>query len=168
MSEYFDFDRDGFHISSRWGNDGQTFSALDGPGHREGYDPFLARPAQAGEGRHVKLVYQLNENTKVKVDELSPDTLLVYRRQDEIWKRLPANLYQVPARDSCDEWMLGRSYQNHNLMYWWSVNVANYHDPWNEPVAQTPEEATWLNAWTLRAQEIASEYNFKLALYSSQ
>lgn len=48
----------------------------------------------------------------------------------------------------------------------WRLNNADWYDPLNEPEADNPEKAAWLNTWLLTALDIAQANGFKLALCS--
>lgn len=135
------------------------------PGNANGYgEEFLGIPAMTG--NPVAMVYQLNGNTKADVIRYSPTTKLVFRKQSDVWARVPDGMFTSDPRKNCEDWMLNFKENGLNLLDYWKLNPCDYYDPLNEPVVGTPSQARWLNDWMIRALEIANEYGYKLALFS--
>ncbi len=112
-------------------------------------------------------MYSLNGSIKSILDAHSPKTKLIYRVQNDYWQRLPSGMFTTDPVQNATNWMTGiKDDKKRTLLDVWALNPADFFDPLNEPTANTPSEAQWLNTWMMTALELAHQRGFNLALFS--
>lgn len=143
------------------------------PGLTTGFGDNLQKCADANSP--FGTVYSLNGNIGPDIAAHSPSTKWIYRRQSDAFPRLPDGMFTSDPAANATNWLTvikDSNDKNRTLIQNWQINSADnphppdWFDPLNEPVADTPAKAAWLNTWMLTALEIANSYGFKLALFS--
>lgn len=143
-------------------------------GNKQGFNEFLqvAKPS---------VIYSLNGNIKSSIEQFSPETKIIYRRQTDTFNRLPNDFFVSDPVQSATNWLIvtkDSSDQQRTQLQNWLLNPADWYDPLNEPVidisnpddpnqvAEAIRRAKWLNTWELTALEITHNHGLKLVLFS--
>jgi N-acetyl-anhydromuramyl-L-alanine amidase AmpD len=141
---------------------------ISGPnGSRDGLGDWLARLTAAGTPAPV--VYSINVNLADTLKRTSPTTRLIFRLQNETFKRLPGDMWQGDPVLNARRWINEtRDHSGRTQLQTWLLNPATYYDPLNEGAPQTVAQAQWFCAWEIEALNIATSHGLKLALCSFQ
>ena len=146
----------------------------------EGLGPLLLQCAQAKSP--IAVIYSLNQNIDDAIQHNSPETKWIYRRQSDVFARLPGDFWLGDPAQSATSWLIGvrdPGDKQRTQVDNWKLNPADWYDPLNEPVieiadptnpaqvADAVRKAQWLNTWMITALNIAnSNGGLKLALFS--
>jgi hypothetical protein len=134
-------------------------------GNRSGFTDWLDTCQQGG--NPIGIIYSVDENISGDLAQHSPTTKWVYRYQTDEFNRLPDGFLEGDPVANCTTWMTKtKDSHKRTLMDNWRLNKADWFDPLNEPVADIPAKAQWLNTWMVTALEIADQNGFNLALFS--
>lgn len=129
----------------------------------------------------VGILYSVNQNLSGTIKENSPTTKWIYRRQTEMFNRLPNNFWNDDPAISATKWLNGdrdpadkNRTQLENIL----LNKPDYADSINEPaieiadysdslqIIEAVRRAKYLNLWTITCLEIAHTTGVKLAIFS--
>lgn len=128
------------------------------------------------------VIYSLNNCVTQSIIDHSPHTLLVRRIQNDIWERLPSDMWRglgTPqwaegARISARNWAITKTISmaggRMNYMQYVQLCRQDFVAPLNEPVLGEMGDyllkAQWLNEWYLEWLKIAHSYGLRSAIYS--